>query len=82
MQKNSLRKYLQSFCEKNEECNFIIDGDKTGVAIPGDMSYTDMLCKLTGYLDENGFDDADLELEGVYAEEKNGKLFVCFPMIK
>lgn len=81
MDKDGLRIYLQSFCETHGEYTFTGEGNQTGIALSEDMSYMDMLHKLTDFLDEHGFDDADSELEGVYAVERDGLQVVCFPMI-
>lgn len=41
-----------------------------------------MLMELTQYLDEHGYEDADLKLEGVSMDESGLDIVVYFPKIK
>jgi hypothetical protein len=50
-----------------------------GVIIPKDYSYMEFLARLTEYLDENGVDDVDLELDGMGVDSQGQDTVIYFP---
>lgn len=81
---------IRSFVESNENYT-IYEGysgrgmfGKTclGVIISRGSSFMDFLIKLTRYLDEQGVDDVDYELEGASYDELGLDTVVYFPNIK
>lgn len=53
-----------------------------GIVVYQGYSYMEMLMKLTQYLDEQDFDDADLELEGISIDSLGMDTIVYFPRIR
>lgn len=53
-----------------------------GIVVYQGYSYMEMLMKLTQYLDEHDFDDADLELEGISIDSLGMDTIVYFPRIR
>lgn len=84
-----LKELLEKFCEEHEEYEYISDdGSLTqedargiGISVPEENSYMEMLMELTAFLDENRFDDADLELSNPTIQELPGKVVVFFPNV-
>ena len=84
-----LKELLEKFCEEHWEYEYISDdGSLTqedargiGISVPEENSYMEMLMELTAFLDENRFDDADLELSNPTIQELPGKVVVFFPNV-
>lgn len=53
-----------------------------GIVVKQGSSYFDMLVKLTSYLEEKGFDDPLLELEGAAMDELDLDMIVYFLAIQ
>lgn len=82
---------IRSFCEENSEQYSIYEGYSgrfmfgkkcLGIVVKKDCSYMEMFVKLTQYLDDKGFDDDSLELEGVSIDELGLSIIAYFPKIK
>lgn len=53
-----------------------------GIVVKEGGSYMDMLAQLTSYLEEKGFDDPLMELEGTGADALGPDTIVYFPAIQ
>lgn len=82
---------IKSFCNENSDKYRVYENysgkymfGKTclGVVIKKDYSYMDFLAKLTAYLQEHDYDDADFYLEGIAVDELGLDTIVYFPRIE
>jgi hypothetical protein len=81
---------IRAFCNEYEEYevyeNYIGRGmfgrRCLGIVIKQGNPYMGMLYELTKFLDDNGFEDASLEMEGVAIDELGLDTIVYFPHIK
>ena len=81
---------IRGFCENREEYKICenYSGRETfgetclGIVAGNGCSYMIMLMELTRYLDEHGYEDADLKLEGIAMDESGLDIIVYFPEIK
>lgn len=82
---HGLRSIMESFCGAHGEytlCalqNPVEDGNCTAIRVRKEDSYMHMLAQLTAYLDAQGADDPDFELEGIEVVETEEGSAVLFP---
>lgn len=84
-----VREAIEKFVENNEGYTLypgytlqgISDTKCLGVIISKDYSYMEFLGKLTEYFDENGVDDANLELDGIGVDSLGQDTVIYFPEI-
>lgn len=88
---NVLAELIKRFCGENEEKYSYYENYSgrgmfgrtcSGVVVKNGYSYMQMLMDLTSYLDDNDFDDADLELENPAVDELGLDSIVYFPKIQ
>lgn len=91
-----LANLIRGFCNESENSYEVYENYAKSITTPlGEMtvttigivvkeggSYMDMLAQLTSYLEEKGFDDPLLELEGTGADELGPDTIVYFPAIQ
>lgn len=81
---------IRGFCENREEYKICenYSGRGTfgetclGIVVGNGYPYMIMLMELTQYLDEHGYEDTDLNLEGISMDESGLDIIVYFPEIK
>lgn len=84
-----LNDMLKSFCLEHEKYNFEADycgtaaetGSCVGISLSNDDSYMTMLAELTEYLDNQGFEDENMELSNPEIDELEDRMVVYFPNI-
>jgi hypothetical protein len=80
--------HLKEFCNIHQEYCFVDKNpdsqmeNTAGIVVRADDSYMEMLMKLTEYLEQEGFTDEELEMEGVSVEAWGEDILVTFPAIK
>lgn len=87
-----LAEYIRGFCAlpesefyeayENYSGRYMFGRKTIGIIVKEGRNYFEMLMRLTRYLDEKGFDDALLELEGVAIDELGLDVIVYFPAIQ
>ena len=86
----SCREILELFCEQNSDKYYIYHdysgrfmyGAKCdGIVVKKNYSYMKMLIELTRFLDEQGFEDPDLEFENPAVDELGLDTIVYFPRL-
>ena len=83
----TLKDLFEKFCEENESYDFEADysgvseemDNCIGISLPKEDSYMEMLMALTEYLDEQDFDDPNLELSNPMIDELPDRVVVYFP---
>lgn len=86
---SEIAKLIREFCEekggyrieKYSYKNDFEEGICLGVVVENGGSYMEMMMDLTRYLEERGYDDADMRLEGMNAAELGSDTIVYFPNI-
>lgn len=84
-----VREAIEKFVKNNEGYTLaqgytlpgISDKKCLGVIISKDDSYMEFLKKLTKYLEENGVEDTDLELDGMGVDSLGQDTVIYFPEI-
>ena len=86
-----LNQLIDLFCERNPEKyeaypdysgKFLFGKKCMGIVVKKDYSYMTMLIELTRFLDENDYEDQDLELENPAVDALGLDTIVYFPFMK
>ena len=86
-----LKDFLKQFCDANPDKyvyrekysgKFMFGKTCCAVVVRNGFSYLDMLMELTSFLDDQGFEDEDLEMSNTAMDEMGLDIIVYFPYSK
>lgn len=83
-----LKDFIEQFCSENPDKyeyrekysgKFTFGKTCCGIVVKNGFSYMDMMMELTRFLDEQGFDDENLEMSNTAVDELAMDIIVYFP---